>query len=58
MFQDEAAVDKLIDRFLARAQIENGATATGPAANALALLRGMTSSSGSSGLWNLLASQG
>jgi len=58
VFQDKAAVDKLIDRFLARTQIENGATATGPAANALALLRGMTSSSGSSGVWNLLASKG
>ena len=58
VFQDKAAVDKLIDRFLARTQIENGATASGPAANALTLLRGMTSSSGSSGLWNLLASKG
>ena len=57
MFQDKAAVDKLIDRFLARTQIEDGATASGPAANALTLLRGMTSSSGSSGLWNLLASK-
>jgi Protein of unknown function (DUF1217) len=56
VFQDQALVGKLIDRFLARAQIEDGVTATGPAANALALLQGMNSSSGSSGIWNLLAS--
>jgi hypothetical protein len=58
VFQDAANVDKLIDRFLARAQIESGAGATGPAANALALLQGMTSDRGSSGLWNLIASRG
>jgi hypothetical protein len=58
VFQDAANVDKLIDRFLARAQIESGAGATGPAANALALLQGLTSDNGSSGLWNLIASRG
>lgn len=58
VFQDEAAVGKLIDRFLARTQIDEGAGATGPAANALALLQGMTASGGSSGIWNLLASKG
>ena len=57
VFQDEEAVGKLIDRFLARAQIEQGAASTGPAANALALLRGMNANNGSSGLWNLLASR-
>ena len=40
VFQDPADVEKLIDRFLARAQIEEGAGATGPAADALALLQG------------------
>ena len=30
-FQDPAAVEKLINRFLARAQIEQGATGTSPA---------------------------
>jgi hypothetical protein len=58
VFQDAANVDRLIDRFLARSQIEAGATATGPAANALALLQGMNAGSGASGLWNLLASRG
>jgi len=58
VFQDPANVDKVIDRFLARAQIESGAGATGPAANALALLQGLTSERGSSGLWNLIASRG
>jgi hypothetical protein len=58
LFQDKANVDKLIDRFLARTQIEAGAAAPGPAANALALLRGLSSDSGASGLWNLIASRG
>ena len=57
VFQDEAVVGKLIDRFLARTQIQNGLSATGPAANALALLQGMNSDGGASGLWNLLASK-
>jgi hypothetical protein len=54
VFADPEAVEKLINRFLARAQIEQGAAATGPAANALALLQGMNG--GSAGLLNLLAS--
>jgi hypothetical protein len=54
-FKDPAAVDKVIDRFLARAQIEAGARATGPAATALTLLQGATG--GTSGLMNLIASQ-
>ena len=58
VFQDSANVDKLIDRFLARAQIEAGAGATGPAANALALLQGLNADRGTSGLWNLIASRG
>lgn len=58
VFLDKAAVDKLIDRFLARTQIEDGVAASGPAANALTLLRGMTASGGASGLWNLLSSKG
>jgi Protein of unknown function (DUF1217) len=57
-FQDQAAVDKLIDRFLARAQIEEGAVATGPAAAALTLLQSMQSGGASSGLQNLFASLG
>jgi hypothetical protein len=56
VFQDKANVDKLIDRFLARAQIEQGAAATGPAAAALTLLRSMNAADGSRGLSNLLAS--
>jgi hypothetical protein len=55
-FQNPAAVGKLIDRFLARAQIEAGVTATSPGAGALILLQGM-SGSGSQGLLNLLASR-
>lgn len=52
-FQDQKNVDKLITRFLARAQIEEGgASATGPGANALFLLQ-HRNSSGSQGLLNL-----
>ena len=57
VFQDAAAVDKLIDRFLARAQIEEGAAATGPAADGADAAAGDERGSGSSGLWNLLASR-
>lgn len=57
VFQDSKVVDKVITRFLARSQIESGATdSTSPAASALAMLQG--SSSGSSGLMNLLAARG
>ena len=55
-FKDPAAVEKVITRFLARAQIEGGITATTPAAGALTLLQGMTGAS-SQGLLNLLASR-
>ena len=58
VFQDSANVDKLIDRFLARAQLEGGAGATAPAANALVLLQGLNADRGTSGLWNLIASRG
>ena len=52
-FQDQKNVDKLITRFLARAQIEEGgASATGPGASALFLLQ-HRDSSGSQGLLNL-----
>jgi hypothetical protein len=56
VFKDPAAVEKLIGRFLARAQIEQGAPTTGPAAAALTLLR--STDSGSQGILNLLASRG
>ncbi len=55
-FQDPAAVEKVINRFLARAQIEGGATGNSPASAALTLLQSMNSS-GSQGLLNLLASR-
>ena len=55
-FQDPAAVEKMIERFLARAQIEDGVTSTSPGAAALMLLQSSTSS-GSAGLLNLLASK-
>ena len=57
VFQDPAAVEKVIDRFLARAQIEEGAAGTSAASAALTLLRSMNSS-GSQGLLNLIASRG
>jgi hypothetical protein len=55
-FRDPAAVEKLITRFLARAQIEDGVTATSRGAGALTLLQGATAG-GSQGLLNLLASR-
>jgi hypothetical protein len=55
-FQDPAAVEKVINRFLARAQIEDGANASSPASAALTLLQSMNDS-GSQGLLNLLASR-
>ena len=56
-FQDPAAVEKVINRFLARAQIEEGAIGNSPASAALTLLRSMNDG-GSQGLLNLLASRG
>jgi Protein of unknown function (DUF1217) len=54
-FRDPAAVEKMINRFLARAQIEDGVKSFSPAAAALTLLQS-SSSSGSYGLLNLLSS--
>ena len=55
VFADDAVVEKMISRFLARAQIAEGAAATSPASVALALLQ-RGGGSGPSGLLNLLAS--
>ena len=56
-FAKPEAVEKMITRFLARAQIEAGtSTATTSASAALTLLQG-TSGGGASGLLNLLASK-
>jgi hypothetical protein len=56
-FRDPANVGRLIDRFLARAQIEAGISATGPGSAALTLLRNATGDA-SQGLFNLLAARG
>ena len=57
-FADPVAVEKMITRFLARAQIEaGGAAAVTSGSAALALLRNL-GGGGSSGLLNLLASKG
>ena len=55
VFKDPEAIEKVITRFLARAQVEAGPTATTPGAGALTLLRNATAS-GSQGLLNLIAS--
>ena len=55
--KDPAAVEKILTRFLARAQIEDGISETTPGAGALTLLRNMTGAS-SQGLLNLIASRG
>lgn len=55
VFQDPAKVGKLIDRFLARAQLENGPTSTAVASPALTLLQS-GGSGGSQGILNLLMS--
>lgn len=55
VFQDPANVERILARFLARAQIEAGVTATSPGAAALTLLQ--NGASGSQGLFNLLASR-
>jgi Protein of unknown function (DUF1217) len=57
VFSDPEVVEKMITRFLARAQIAGGMASTTPAAAALALLTG-SSGSGSNGLLNLLVSKG
>lgn len=55
-FAEPANVQKVIDRFLARAQLEGGAVATGPASAALTLLQN-AASGGSEGLYNLLVAR-
>ena len=55
-FSDPAVVEKMITRFLARSQMAAGASTASASSAALALLQG-TASSGSSGLFNLLASK-
>ena len=55
VFRDPAAVEKVIERFLARAQIKAGASRSSPASMALALLQGRNADA-SQGLLNLLAS--
>lgn len=55
VFQDPDAVEKLMNRFFARAQVEEGVPVSGRGAGALALLQG---GSGSLGMLNLLASKG
>jgi hypothetical protein len=57
VFQDPENVETVINRFLARAQIEAGVSATSPGAGALMLLQSMNDG-GSQGLLNLLASRG
>lgn len=58
VFADPQVVEKMIDRFLVRAQIAEGTGASGtPAANALALLQASNGGASSSGIFNLLASK-
>jgi hypothetical protein len=53
LFQDPSNVERLITRFLARVQMEQGAPTSGPGASALVLLQNL-SGGGSQGLLNLL----
>lgn len=55
-FADPANVQKVIDRFLARAQLDSGPSAAAPGSGALTLLR--NAAEGSQGLYNLLAARG
>ncbi len=55
-FKDPEAVEKVITRFLARAQVDAGPTATTPGMGALSLLQNSTAS-GSDGLLNLIVSR-
>jgi hypothetical protein len=55
-FASPANVEKVVTRFLARAQVEAGPSATTPGSAALSLLSG-AASGGSAGLLNLLAAQ-
>ncbi len=56
-FQDPEAVERVLNRFLARAQLEDGPSAGTPGSAALALLQGMNGGGGSQGLLNLLAAR-
>lgn len=56
-FQDPGAVEKLLNRSLVKAQLEEGVSTASGGATALTLLRG-GSASGSQGILNLLASMG
>ncbi len=56
-FADAANVEKVINRFLARAQLESAAVRRGAGSAALTLLQNATSG-GSAGLFNLLAARG
>jgi len=56
-FQDPAMVEKAINRFLARSQLEAGPPPTAPGVAALTLLQN-ASDAGSQGLLNLLAARG
>lgn len=56
VFKDSANVEKLINRFLARSQIDGSAANTSGTSAALTLLQG--SSDGAQGIYNLLLSKG
>jgi len=55
VFQDPEAIETVVNRFLARAQVEAGVSAPGPASNALALLQAGSAGRGAEGLFALLA---
>lgn len=57
-FQDPAAVEKVITRYLARAQAEAGISPSTPGAGALTLLQAGQDANASMGLLNLLVSRG
>lgn len=57
-FQDPAAVEKVITRYLARAQVEAGISPSTPGAGALTLLQAGQDANASTGLLNLLVSRG
>ena len=57
-FQDPAAVERVLNRFLARAQMEGGIAPTTRGSAALSLLQASQDADASQGLFNLLASRG
>ena len=57
-FQDPEAVEKVLNRFLARAQMEAGISATTRGSAALTLLQNMQEANASQGILNLLVSRG